>query len=146
MLCSSCPMRIPGPPLFFFCWHQLEYFLYITFIEVCYKNTRIWIYKLFLACKTLHPFGRSDIFRKNQNWALWIMWSEKDPKGLKFSLKDMLGFVFAPFSLFLSHVFLPGPFSSHSDCFYERCHFQENFVNTLLIHWVDDRVMGQFDI
>ena len=58
-----------------------------------------------------------------------------DPKRLKFSLKDILGFIFAPFA-FLSHVFLPWLFSSHSDYLYERGHFQENLVLSWFIEWM----------
>ena len=58
-----------------------------------------------------------------------------DPKRLKFSLKDILGFIFAPFP-FLSHVFLPWLFSSHSDYLYERGHFQENLVLSWFIEWM----------
>ena len=122
-------MRIPGPPLFFFCWHQLEYFLLVTFIEVCYKNTRIWIYKLFLTGKTLPPFGLFDGFLKKQNWEFQIIWPEKDPTQRHAWLH------FSPPFSFLSPVFLLWPFSSHSDRLYERCHFQEYYSLDSLSGW-----------
>ena len=69
--------------------------------------TRIWIYKLFLACKTLPPFGLSDRFNKQTKLEFLIMWMT--PKDLSFHSKTYL-VSFSPPSLFCPMFSSPGYF------------------------------------